>query len=102
MVRLFWTTMKLINLPRYHVFKFQGENGIFLLNENYKNPLTGSCQFEWHRIYSDGRTNLSGISATSEKWLSITEITDLGDFYDWMKQNHPQRYKKENWEQSRR
>ena len=93
--------MKLIDLPRYHVFQFEGEKNIHLLNENYQNALTGACQFEWHRIYKDGRTNLNGTFANSPEWLASQEVTDLGDFYDWMKQNHPRRYVKEDWEASR-
>ena len=92
--------MKLINLPRYHVFQFEGEKNIHLLNENYQNPKTGKCQFEWHKIHKDGRTSYGAIRANSSEWLSTAEVTDLGDFYDWMKQNHPRRYLKENWDQS--
>lgn len=93
--------MKLIDLERYHVFQFEGDKKIYLLNENYQNHITGKCQFEWHRIYNDGRTNMNGTYSCDDIWLDKTQVTDLGDFYDWMKANHPRRYFKEGWELSR-
>lgn len=93
--------MKLINLPRYHVFQFMGETNIHLLNENYHNKDNDNCMFEWHRIYKDGRTSLNGSYANSFGWIANAEVTDLGEYYDWMKENHPIRYKRENWDRTK-
>ena len=95
-------TIKLINLPRYHVFSFEeNPKRLFLLDDNYINKQKGNVQFGWNRIYNDGRTNMHGIAMFDRNWLETTKVIDHGEFYEWMKINHPIRYKREGWEQSR-
>lgn len=86
--------MKLKDLPRYHIFRFVGDNCLYLKNEGDKKEV------EWHRVYKDGRTNLEGKYSYDPYWLN-KPVHDLGDIYDWMKRNHPIRYKRENWEASK-
>lgn len=92
---------KLIDVPRYHVFSYPGDGKLYLLNEAYMNAKTGNMYFEWHRIYTDGRTSLKGTYERNAVWLHQTEVIDHGEFYAWMKENHPIRYKRENWEATR-
>lgn len=95
--------MKFVNVPRYHVFELN--NHLYLLNESYINHDADGCisgyYYEFHYIYKDGRTKLNGIAYSDRETLRTTEVKDLGDFYDWMKKNHPIRYKRENWEVSK-
>ena len=95
--------MKLINLPRYHVFEFN--NHLYLLNESNINHdedgHTTGYYYEFHHIEKDGRTKLNGVAYIDRETLHNTEVKDLGDFYDWMKKTHPIRYKRENWEASK-
>lgn len=95
--------MKLVNVPRYHVFELN--NHLYLLNESHishdKDGHTIGYYYEFHHIEKDGRTKLNGVTYTIRETLCITEVKDLGDFYDWMKKNHPIRYKRENWEASK-
>lgn len=89
----------LINVPRYHVFKW--DNTLFLLNENRKGGLTDKdivCYFEFHRICKDGRTKLSGMHLTNYEAITNCMVEDLGHLHDWMQANHPIRYKRELWE----
>lgn len=93
---------RLIEVKRYHVIRMNGK--LWLLNEAhigtpYNRP--ERLHFEYHRIYSDGRTNLKGYYIEDEEWIRNTMVEDLGEFYDWMKANHPVRYKRENWEASK-
>lgn len=94
--------MKLIDLKRFHVFRM--DNKLYLLSDNYIGR-TDDCsmryQFSWNRMYRDGRTALEGKYTTDFLWLSETEVEDLGDLYDYMKKNHPIRYKRENWDEYR-
>lgn len=95
---------KLIDVPRYHLFGFPNEpfDKLYLLNEAHIDKESGKVQFEWHRVYwRDGRTNMHGNVSFNRAYLENTEVIDRGDFYDWMKVNHPIRYKRENFEQSR-
>ena len=92
---------RLIELERNHVFRFAGEEKLRLLNENHidkDNPQ--HVQFEFHTIYKDGRTNMRGIWC-NRLFAETQIVVDLGDFYDWMELNHPIRYKRERWKESR-
>ena len=91
----------MIDVKRYHVFSYPGDSKLYLLNEAHMNIKTGNMYFEWHRIYADGRTKLKGTYERNSVWLHQTQVIDHGDFYDWMKENHPVRYKRENREASR-
>lgn len=94
---------KLVNVPCYHVFKLN--NRLYLLNLSYikldENGCIAGYDYEFHRIYKDGRTNLHGKTFTDRYTLHNTEVEDLGDFYEWMKKNHPIRYNRENWDASK-
>ena len=98
-------TKKLVKMERYHVFYFADDikKKLYLLNENHiatdEHGIT-HYQFGWHRIYSDGRTNMHGVAEFDPDNLQV-QVADLGDFYDWMKKTHPIRYKRERWEESR-
>ena len=93
---------RLIELERYHVFRFAGEERLRLLNENHiSEDDPQRIQFEYHTIYKDGRTNLNGVCRFNRLFAETQMVVDLGDFYDWMRENHPIRYKRENWEESR-
>ena len=93
---------KLVDVKRYHVFYHSRDpkKKLYLLNENSirtdEHGVT-HYQFGWHRIYSDGRTNMHGVAEFNPDNLQV-EVVDLGEFYDWMKKTHPIRYKRENWE----
>lgn len=94
---------KLIDVPRGHLFGFPKDpfDKLYLLDDAYIGE-NGNVQFSWNRVYwRDGRTNMHGKVSFDRAWLESTEVIDRGDFYDWMKANHPIRYKRENWEQSR-
>lgn len=82
--------MKLINLKRYHVFKNLCDNKLYLLNETYHK--NGIYFFEFHRVYKDGRTNLIGYYTYDKEYIKQIEVIDLGDYMDWLKNNHPIRY----------
>lgn len=95
---------RLIDVPCYHLFGFPNDpfDKLYLLNEAHIDKESGRVQFEWHRVYwRDGRTNLNGKCTFDRAWLESTEVIDRGDYYEWMKVNHPIRYKRENWEASR-
>lgn len=94
--------VRLIDLPRYHVFF--GSNQLFCLNErsiSVDDKGVTHYYWEYHRVYKDGRTKLQGIVLTHNNLLESIQVLDLGDIYDWMKEHHPNRYKRENWEASR-
>lgn len=93
---------RLIDVKRYHVILMNGK--LWLLNEAHigtPDNRPSHPHFEWHRIYADGRTNLKGYYTEDEDELRSTMVEDLGEFYAWMKENHPVRYKRENWEASK-
>ena len=93
--------VKLIDLPRYHVFGLPKDpfDKIYILNEAHKGGANEKPYFEWHRVnWDDGRAKLMGDGTNDREWLSKTDVIDRGHFKDWMKANHPIRYKRENWE----
>lgn len=98
-------TKKLVNMERYHVFRFADDRKEkpYLLNENHiatdEHGIT-HYQFGWHRIYPDGRTKMQGVAEFNPDNLEV-QVVDLGEYYDWMKKMHPIRYKRENWESSK-
>ena len=94
--------MKLKEIKRYHVFHYANDNrkALYLMNENHVSENGKTHYLEWHRIYQDGRLRLQG-TYTYEPDCNQNEVVDLGEFYDWMKKNHPIRYKRENWEASK-
>lgn len=92
---------KLINVKRHHVIRMNDK--LWLLNEAHigsEDNKPNRLHFEFHRIYKDGRTNLKGYYTENEDFIRNTTVEDLGDLYDWMKENHPIRYKREKWEET--
>lgn len=94
--------MKLIDLPRYHVFKW--DNTLFHLNENCITTDTqGVTHYFWefHRVHAFGRLSYSALRLYNKTAIENIEVEDWGHYYDFMKMFHPIIYKRDNWEASR-